>query len=479
MSCLKECQNLQEDHRVLITQFPDLKDRFAPWAAKLEKLSQAVDLESLKGERALWQFSMEFRKIWLGAVQDHTVKSLKSPAHFHSPRRMDGEKYSFPYDRWGKPKPFEADYGKSLEIADGWHGTHFFFGNAMAALTTFMMQFKKMTAKKKVSLLGHQGYFEFHDLLRLMCGPDFAAHLSAHLDGFYQRIAESEGDVILIEPVYATNDLSVFDEQAFFNAWHKRTNKAETIVLIDTSLVGDRFDFKAFMERFGDHPPVMVAQFFSAIKLHQIGLEFASFGVLSLFMAETSKYFDHRKVFENSIKVIRRTLGNGATYDEYSAVEFPLLSGPEILKRHCDQVFQNNANLAKRLEEVAGLGLIKQVIHPALGKMADKPHAVSPYVVFLLSEGSKKDVTFLKRVMEKQSQKSGILFQSGSSFGFRFHRFEVNDYHDEKEPSFRIAMGSFNGPSVDKIIRLIEEIAEFDTFEELRESFAEIKHPDD
>ncbi|NVK17199.1 MAG: hypothetical protein HWE30_00740 [Methylocystaceae bacterium] len=479
MSCLKECQNLLEDHRVLIAQFPVLKDRFAPWAAKLEKLSKAVDLESLKGERALWQFSMEFRKIWLTAVQDHTVKSLKSPAHFHSPRRMGGEKYSFPYDRWGRPKSFEEGYGESLELAEGWQGTHFFFGNAMAALTTFMMQFKQMSAKKKVSLLGHQGYFEFHDLLRLMCGPDFSAHLSAHLDGFYQRIAQGEGDLILIEPVYANNDLSVFDEQSFFAAWDKRTNKGETIVLIDTSLVGDRFDLKTFMERFGDYSPAMVVQFLSAIKLHQIGLEFSSFGILSIFMAENSKYFSHRAAFEGSIKMIRRTMGNGATYDEYSAVEFPLLSGASILERHCDQVFENNANLAKRLEEVAGLGLIKRVNHPVLGTMTDRSHAVAPYVVLLLSEGSKADVTFLKRVLEKQSQKRGMLFQSGSSFGFRFHRFEVNDYHEEKEPSFRIAMGSFDGPTVELIGCLIEEIAEFDTFEELREAYSEIKHPDD
>jgi len=477
MSCLKECESLLKFHAEITNQFPKTSPHFETWVKKLNEIRNRSNIESLESESDLNKLSLLFRQLCLNIANHHTSKYLKSPPHYQPVKAMSGDKFTFPYDRWGKPFHFEKRYTNQQPLLSNWSQRHYFFTNAMAAVSTLLIHFKNFMPNKKLSILGHDSYFEFFTLLKLMSSSDISARLSIKEEKFYTHIENGTGNLIFIEPVFANSSLTVFDSERFTKAWKNRPNKDSTLILIDTTLVGDRFDMKSFTETLEPHPPALLLCVTSALKLHQIGLEMANLAIVSSYISKKSKYYEDRKHIRKSLCLCRQTMGTGATFEQYSSIDFPMLSKQALFTQHCEQVFSNNAFVARELADISGL--IKQVIHPTLSKKQSSPWAVSPYIIFTLKEGTKKDLRFLRRVLENQANRLGISFHSGSSFGFRFHRFEVNDYHNEKELSFRIAMGACNGPSVIEIIKLIKKMSTFENFHNMRRAFPKIPHPDD
>jgi hypothetical protein len=477
VSCREEYGRLQAIHECLINEIPQMQKPFENWKIKLGNLESRLSEDSQELEAELNTLTQQFRYLWMMNAASHSFRTFKSPAHYQPVYSQKSEKHHFPYDRWGKTKLYEKRYGEGQKIPAGWSAKHRFFANAMASLSTFLLQYRASVRKQALSVLGQVGYFEFQSLFQMICGKDISVRLTKTQDAMLKHLKAGAGDIVLFEPVYATDQLDVFDLDAFLDAWKERPTRNKTTLLVDTTLTGHRFGLADFMERLSDDPPAMIVQFASAIKLYQVGMEFSNFSILSSYVHESSPFFDSFYDLDKSIRVARQLLGTGVTYDEYSVMEF-LLSGENTLfEDHCDAVFDNNRQLA---EEIQGQdGLIEKVVHPSLGNHAGLPWAVSSYVILLLKEGTMNDLKFLKRVLQKTAEKRGLLFQSGSSFGFRHHRFEVNDYHEADQASIRIAMGAFDGPSVKGIYKLINEVMKTGSFKAMREAYPQIQHPDD
>ncbi len=477
MSCRTEFETLQSFHLALIHQFPQLEPAFEKWNKRLVSIEPHADQDSLALEQKLDRLSRQFRYLVMTNVFFHSARPFKSPPHYERVQSLSQGNHNFPYDRWAKPEVYEAAFGKRNEAPSDWSAKHRFFANAMAAVSTFLLHYRNAWRKSSVSVLGQVGYFEFQSLFQMICGRDLSVRLTKTQEALNQRISSGEGDIILIEPVTATDQLTVFDLEGFLEAWQQRPNRGETTLLIDSTLSGDRFSMAHLLDRLQADPPAMVVQVTSALKLHQMGLEFTNFSILSSYSRKKSSFFKKRHELDKALRLARQTLGTGAPFEAYSVMEFPLLNEKPFFEDHCKSVFENNLRLAHEMKETGGL--VKRVVHPSLGEKADLPWAAAPYVIFLLKEGSNKDVTFLKRVLQKTAQARGLNFQSGSSFGFRHHRFEVNDYHAEEDASFRVAMGAFAGPSVSEIYRLLKEVLVCDSFSAMREAFPKIRHPDD
>ncbi|MBF0249664.1 MAG: hypothetical protein HQL35_03430 [Alphaproteobacteria bacterium] len=468
----REGRTLADAHRALLARFAFLEPDFRTWRERLDARLAAPDLETLAAERDLDDLAMELRALWLGAVRSHAAGILKSPPHFRLARTLDGGRYDFPYDRWGKPDAFERAYGETLETADGWSRRHFFFGNAMSALATLLLQCRKTLDKPRISILGHKGYFEILRLMEILAGQDIAARFTADQTSFNAFLRKGGGDVVIFEPVYADARLSVWDDAPFFAAWRARPNRAATVIAVDTSLVGDRFDMAAFLARLAPHPPALVVQAVSALKLHQLGLEFANMGILSVFAPDNSELFNNAV---HNLRSTRQTLGTGANFEEYYAIEYPMLAGGELFRTHCARVFDNNARAARALQGTGGL--IVRVAHPALGPARDKPWAVAPVCVLGLREGTGDDKLFLRQVLQTEARRRGLLFQSGSSFGFRGHRFEMGVSDEPGEATVRLAMGARDGPSADGAIALLKEVGAHGSFAALRAAYPDIRLP--
>lgn len=475
--CYKECCTLQSYHAAVIKKFPQFTPFFSSWADTLATLKQRSDIETLKTERDLEKLALKFRTLWLQAVNQHTTRILKSPPHYALARDLENDTFDFPYDRWARPSQFENAYGETLEVSANWTDKHLFFGNAMSALTTLFLQCRNSFKKKNLSILGCHGYFEFNTLFQIICAQDITARLCASQESFDQALINGEGDIILIEPVYANKDLRVWDQDAFLDAWKKRANTAETVLLFDTTLLGDHFDLQAFLARLAPFPPALVIQVISALKLHQVGLELTNLGILSIFTPEHFKQKPFQERLPKNIRMARQTFGTGANFDAYYSIEFPFLKGNQFLKQHCQQVFSNNAFLAQSVKKTGRL--LKTVVHPCLSSKKDLPWAHAPYVIFRLKEGSALNKKFMRRLIQHAAKSRGLSLQSGSSFGFRNHRFEMGVDDKKDEASFRVAMGARHGPSVKGIIDLLNDITSHDSFLSLREAFPDIKHPDD
>lgn len=476
--CRAECQMLLDFHRHVITRFPELATVFAAWAEKVGEIATAPETENFETERKLERRALEFRSLWLQSVVRHTSRTLRSPSDYGLPRTLGGDLYDIPYDRWGKPEPFEEAYGETIEVPDGWKDLHFFFGNGMSALSAFLLQSRKNHPDKKLSILGQDGYFEFAQLMELICGKDLFARITPDQTAFDQALERGDGDVVLIEPVYATTALPVWDQEAFLRAWRQRPNRSSTVILFDTTLVGDRFDLGAFLGRLAPHPPAMAAQLISSIKLHQVGLEFSNIGILSTYIPEGPKQDKVVRTVSKEIHQTRRVLGMGANLDEVYSVEFPIIGNGRFFRQHCRQVFENNAVLAQAMDGYDG-PLLKRVVHPSLGAARDVPWAVSPYVIFVLTEGRSADKRFLRRLLNKLSKERGLTFQSGTSFGFRSHRYEMGFPDNAVEATFRVAMGARQGPSVEGVVTLLKDVLGYPSIAALRTAFPDVKHPND
>ena len=83
----------------------------------------------------------------------------------------------------------------------------------------------------------------------------------------------------------------------------------------------------------------------------------------------------------------------------------------------------------------------------------------APYCVFRFQDSDPSTFAFAEEFIRNEVGKRGILFQSGGSFGFRGHRFDVVRPSDGSEPFLRVAMGRRPGWSCNKIANLISDLA--------------------
>lgn len=484
---------------------PDGQAEFLqPWRGKVRAWLANPILESLAGERALHALALELRYRWLRHAHAQSGQFMMSPPHNQRKRLPDMKPFGFPYDRWLKPEFLERRLDGQRPAPPGWAGESVVFSSGMSAITTLLQHHRAgvqqfwPSARNGLALHWSGGYFELSRALRLLCDGGLMGRHHAKQATLCEAVAQGRDDIVLIEPVAADIHLGVFDLDAFIAAWKKRDTNRACMVMVDTSLTGDAFPLHRLCTGTGPRPPALVVQVSSGLKLDQEGLELANAGLATLYMPDDEKNAALLKRVADSLRLARTTLGASLSQDEYAALSAPFFLSTTSLARHSQAVHANNAAFAQALAPLAKAqgALWTGVIHPCLSADKDLPWAVSPFVNLRYAHddaapqgddpqsaaeadgetsghgGAARDV--LRAVLETEIRKRNLVFQSGSSFGFRDHRFEMGFVRGVKSDSLRIALGSRAGPSLDGIIKLFQDLAAYPDFAALRRAYPDI-----
>ena len=496
--CLSECAHLIALANAMTEVFNATSTQDAPdflhdWRTQAEAMRNNPTLDSLGGERALEKLSLDLRRLWLQHVYAHSGGYMMSPPHTQRKYLPDGARIGFPYDRWLKPQVLEQRLNALHPAPKGWNGRAYLFANAMAAIVTSLQVYRAFAKKtwpqlaappqKPLSLHWFGGYFEIIKALHLVCDDHLHGRKHTKQQDLCTAIERGIADLVLIEPVAANIELEVFDLDAFTRAWNRRpANARPCTIIVDASLNAGTFPIERLCLELAPNPPAMVILIRSGLKLDQEGLELSNAGLLNLWMPsdadstndpKNAKRFDQ---FTDTLEVSRTTIGAGLSQNEYAALSAPFFLDREALAHHADAVFANNRELAEALAYVAKPDgtLFQQVLHPCLGQRKDLPWAEAPYVNLRYRPDDKTARAFLHAVLQFEARARTLTFQSGSSFGFRGHRFEMGFARGFKHNTLRVAMGARGGPSKDGVIQLFRDLAAYPDFAALRAAYPQI-----
>jgi len=455
----------------------DADVRLKAWHDKARELLDSPCLEALQGERELEQLSMQLRSEWLRYANQVSSQYLKSPPTFQVVRAPSGTPNSFPYDRWNEPVLLEQRACSYHPAPAGWHTDHVLFSTGMAAINCMLMVMRTMfqpAAANPLHLHGVGGYFEIMDMMTANHDALFQRQIFNDQEQLQASVSRGASQILYIEPVSCKFSLDVFDLEGFLDAWSQRNADIPTILVLDTTLSGNTFPIEEILTRFSPHKPGIVIQISSTLKLDQEGLEFSNCGLMSIYSFRQENVVD----LAFRMRRFRSAMGFGLMLEQISALDYPGFLNREIADRHATAIFANNACLARQLDTGSEL-LFETISHPVLNGETRCPWAVAPFVYLGLKRGaSKEDRELLSYAFLSEAGNRGLLFQPGSSFGFRAHRAEMGGIRDDNGfEIIRVAMGCRTGPGLDKTIELINDISHLGTFENLRNSYPQLVEP--
>lgn len=479
--CLSECTHLIALAEGLQSAAHD-ETFLNDWFAQAKALRDSPNLETLVGERDLDMLAFDLRYRWLQFTYAQSARYLMSPPQGQRKLLPVNERIGYPYDRWIKPRLLEERLGDLHPAPKGWKGRAILFANGMAALSATLQMYRGQSHKMwtrppgPLSLHWFGGYFEIIKVLHLVCDDFLHGRKHAHQQGLNDAVERGIADLVLIEPVAADMSLAVFDLDGFIAAWQRRTVKRPCTIIIDASLSGPVFPVDKLCTSLRADPPAMVIAIRSGLKLDQQGLELANAGLVNVYLPNTSSGAKRLERVEDRFKTTRTTLGVGVSQDEYAALTAPFFLNRTSLAQHSRAVFTNNRRFAEALApHVKGRnGLIADISHPCLGPSRALDWAQAPFVTVRYRGDQNNARAFMRAVLEFEAQARKLCLVPGSSFGFRGHRFEMGFSGDLKHTTLRVAMGARQGPSIDAIIKLFQDLCAFANFAALREAYPQL-----
>jgi hypothetical protein len=182
-------------------------------------------------------------------------------------------------------------------------------------------------------------------------------------------------------------------------------------------------------------------------------MELAGVGVLTVFTPDDAAI--PAKQLGDSIRKIRTLLGLGLSFADVAILEAPWFLNREYTETYQHAIFDNNARLANAVE--ANNRVFRGTFHPSVIPNCQGPRT-APYCVFRLQNDNGDGLVRLEKLLQCETRKRDILFESGGSFGFRGHRFEIVRPEDGSEPFLRVALGRRPGWSCDQITLLMSEL---------------------
>jgi len=486
-SCREECAKLLDLASQMQTVLdlsldPKAHDVLNEWTKHANSLLSSPSLETLDGEQALENLSLDLRHRWLNQSHKQSSHYMMSPPHQQRTALPGGLPMVYPYDRWLKPTQLEQKLDHQRPPPEGWTSKTCVFASGMAAITTFLQVYRAFSldywprSKNTASLHWFGGYFEVRTALEVICGHEMKGRKHVDQAGLNDAVATGGADIVLIEPVASNLDLDVFDMDTFSQAWQQRSTDQPGIIVLDTSLSGDIFPLEQLCQKLTLSPVDLVVNIRSGLKMDQYGLEFSNLGLMSLWTKDDKRNQAALDSFTKTLKKIRTTFGVGLSESECSALAAPFILDDTALKTHSLSVFKNNRRLAISLNQAIKKqdSLFIQASHPSKGGNQHLPWAEAPYINLRYRSQDASNRLFLKFVIDFEAIRRKLSLRSGSSFGFRSHRFEMGFVRGAKYSSLRIAMGSRAGPSCEGIIDLFKELAAYPDFKALRAAYPDI-----
>ncbi|MFJ3390397.1 MULTISPECIES: hypothetical protein [Lysinibacillus] len=440
------------------------------WIEKVEKI-----IHTIKSNNSPELFfneintlTMEIREIWMSYVQNITNKHLKSPPLNTIKKLPQSNKISFSYERNIQPDFLEEKISLYRDVHANWELSNVLCSSGMAAISTVLQSYFAMykpSESKKLVVSTWSEYFETRVLTDLYRSEAIEITSYRKQNEFFNWVEST--DVFFIELVRYNWDLEVFNLNKFLETLCNSTPNRLRVLIVDTTLSGNYHQIEKILKSLENYPYIIVIQVHSILKLDQQGLELSNGGVISVYTLKNNLDIPNAKVFTNYIRQVRTILGAGLTYQELALLDNRFVFNKELYTRYCNLIYENNKLLA---EKIQADGLFKKVVHPSL--ISNFEWAKSPFVVFHLKEDNLDNHGFLLGVLAYEVKKRKINFYHGSSFGFRDSRYEVIIPNTiESKGLFKIAMGLRRGVDQIKTIELMQEVANYRNFLELRNAY--------
>lgn len=441
----------------------------AEWKTQVTTLLGRPTFGSLGSERALDRLARDLRTLWLGYARGAADGYQRSPTAAEQPTVTGaGTRMTYGYERELEPDVLEARCARMSESPPGWIPNHLIFSSGQATLSAVLQAALQMHAgqgNRPLRLLHLGSYFETQALLELF-EASHITHSGIGPDGPEAALARlGDCDVLLAEAVYCDGQLRLLDLAALARAW--RTSRSRpSLVVFDTTLSGARFPLGMMLELLtGPDAPVVIC-LRSALKLDQAGLELANAGICSVYVPRGAA--PGSAELPETLRRIRRLTGSSLGLQDMAALEAPWFLDPLYWPRYCDAVFANNRRLALAFSPEGRL--FAGISHPALRRTGE-PWCEAPFCILTLSDPTADNYRRLSALLEHEARARNLAFAPGGSFGFRGHRFEAIVPDTPATPGFlRVAMGAREGPSIEGIIRLLDDLAACDTLDAFRPS---------
>ncbi len=445
------------------------------WRADVEAVLADPDCESLAGERQLDQLASQLRELWLACAHRSSDRHFRSPLlAVDIPRLPSGEPMSYSYERNIQAVALERRITGNITPPTGWQAGHVAYSNGMAAIANVLQTYLNMVRPTSADplRLGMWGaYFETQVLLELLHGTAFQPRIIATQGELCEATRRGTVDVLFIEPVRYDWEMETLDLTALLGAWRQRESGRPSVLIVDNTLVSTTWPSERFLVALATHPPDMVIELRSGLKLDQQGFELANVGVVSVYTCGPAG--PPAGEIAALLRKMRTITGCGLSMDALAALDAPFALARSWTEQHTRAVLLNNAIAATMLDRRPRL--FSRIVHPSLTEEARPPWAQGPFVVCHLAEDTLDNHGLLLAVVEFEAQRRGLCLSRGSSFGFRSHRFEtIIPRLSERRGLFKIAMGSRAGPSRDGVIQLFTEVAGFPDVTALRAAYPDV-----
>jgi len=404
-------------------------------------------------ERLSEEFGRSLRHLWIEASVASTSQNYRSPLTAQNTRTATGRMIEFGYERDLHPTYLEERCAKFFgEPPEGWTSDNVLLSSGQSAMAAVLHALEGgllIGGNRKLSFIHLGAYFETTEIFSL-----FSSLLKPIGRGreAVMTMDNLDADVFIIEPVFCDGEFGSVDIARILDQ-HKR-NVRPRVYIFDTTLTGMTYSLEKDLARMSDLKPPAVFRLVSGLKLLQGGLELSSVGVLTVFTPRDATLSANQ--LGDRIRKIRTLLGLGLSFADVAVLEAPWFLDREYTRVYQQAILSNNARLASAVS--AKNRLFRQTFHPSILPGCRGPQE-APYCAFRLQHGDGAAFARLEEFLQREIQKRGILFESGGSFGFRGHRFDLVRPEDGSEPFLRVALGRRTGWSCDQVITLIAELA--------------------
>lgn len=428
------------------------RDAFQKLISDMESRFESTQ-SPVERERLSEDFAQALRQLWIEASVSSTSRNYRSPSAEQQTRTATGRNIEFGYERDLQPTYLEERCSRFFgRPPEGWTSDHVLLSSGQSAMAAVLHALEgglPGSGNRKLSFAHLGAYFEtaeifsfFSTLLEpIACGRE-AVKAMNRLDA----------DLFIVEPVFCDGEFGSVDVDQLLGL-HMR-NPRSRIYVFDTTLTGIAYSVEKNLPRMLDLKTPAVFRVVSGLKLFQGGLELSGVGVLTVFTPDDAAI--PAKELGDRIRKIRTLIGLGLSFADVAVLEAPWFLDHEYTRIYQQAVFDNNARLAKAVS--ANNHLFRGTFHPSMLQECRGPHD-APYCVFRLREGDSDTFSRLEDVLQSEIRKRGILFESGGSFGFRGHRFEIVRPDDGSDSFLRVALGRRPGWSCEQVTTLITELA--------------------
>jgi len=403
-------------------------------------------------ERLSETFCRSLRHLWIEASASTTSLDYRSPPTAHKTRTATGRNIEFGYERDLQPAYLEERCRGFFDAPPaGWTSDHVLLSSGQSAMAAVLHALEGRALNgvdRKLNFVHLGSYFETSEIFSL-----FSSLLKPIGSGreAVNNIDKPDADVFIVEPVFCDGEFGCVDVDRLLDQ-HQRSPRPR-VYIFDTTLTGSSYAVEKDLIRMKQLKAPVVFRLISGLKLLQGGMELSGVGVLTVFTPDDAAI--PAKQLGDAIRKIRTLLGLGLSFADVAILEAPWFLDRGYTEIYQKAIFDNNARLAGAV--VADNRVFRGTFHPSITPDCRGPRA-APYCVFRLQEDNCDGLARLEKLLLCESRNRGILFESGGSFGFRGHRFEVVRPEDGSEPFLRVALGRRPGWSCDQITLLMSEV---------------------